>query len=89
MDSQDRTASPVTEKYLVPIMTHKVAFVPITRQYIRLLRLDLAQRLLLTTDREVRTIAQQCGFKENCYFANCFKQEFGLTPQAYRQQAIK
>lgn len=54
-------------------------------KYIRVLRLELAQKLLRTSSDDIRSIAWQCGFSDICYFSNCFKQHFGQTPTEYRR----
>lgn len=58
-----------------------------TMKYIRLLRLELAQKLLSGTKDDIQNIAWQCGFSDICYFSNCFKQQFGVTPTDFRRQA--
>ena len=55
-----------------------------TMKYIRILRLELAQKLLRSSRDDIRSIAWQCGFSDICYFSNCFKRHFGLTPTEYR-----
>lgn len=55
-----------------------------TMNYIRILRLELACRLLRTTQNDIRNIASECGFSDICYFSNCFKHHFGVSPTEYR-----
>ena len=57
-------------------------------KYILILRLELAQKLLLNTGQEISQIAWQCGFSEESYFSNCFKRHFGLTPTAFRNASV-
>lgn len=57
-----------------------------TMQYIRLLRLEQARRLLRREDRPVSEIAARCGFSDAGHFARCFKKQFGMTPTAYLKQ---
>ncbi len=55
-------------------------------QYIKLLRMKKAQELLKNTDITVVLIANQCGFGDAGYFGKVFKQEFGTTPQEWRNR---
>lgn len=55
-------------------------------QYVRLLRLQKAAGLLLSTDLPISDIAYQCGFQEMSYFAKTFRQWQGCTPSRYRGQ---
>lgn len=41
--------------------------------YIRILRIELARKLLRTTQNDIGNIASECGFSDICYFSNCFK----------------
>ena len=56
-----------------------------TALYIRLVRLQKAQKLLQTTDDSVSQIALQVGFKELAYFSRCFSEEFGVSPSQFRK----
>ncbi|MBO5070825.1 MAG: helix-turn-helix transcriptional regulator [Roseburia sp.] len=60
-----------------------------TMKYIRVLRLELAQKLLSGSKEEIQNIAWQCGFSDISYFSNCFKQQFGVTPTEFRRQTTK
>jgi AraC family transcriptional regulator, melibiose operon regulatory protein len=55
------------------------------RQYLERLRLTHAQRLLLTSDQDVLTIALDAGFGSLARFYVAFKRAFGETPAAYRR----
>ncbi len=50
-------------------------------------RLARAARLLTEGDAAVKEVAWCSGFASASYFIRCFKQRFGVTPKAYRQQA--
>lgn len=50
------------------------------------IRLRQAARLLLFTSLTVDEVAQQVGFQSNFYFSRRFKQHYGLSPSAYREQ---
>ncbi|MGF1600988.1 MAG: helix-turn-helix domain-containing protein [Thermosynechococcaceae cyanobacterium] len=54
--------------------------------YLHQQRLQMAQKLLITSALKVNEVAQTVGFADRNYFTRIFKQKFGLTPSAYRQQ---
>lgn len=60
-----------------------------TMNYIRILRLELAQKLLEETSESIGSISFQCGFSDTHYFSNCFKKHFGISPSEYRISFIK
>lgn len=47
-------------------------------------RLRYARQLLLSTERSVASIAQECGFGGASWFSECFKARMGVTPSQYR-----
>jgi AraC-like DNA-binding protein len=53
-------------------------------QYQLAIRLNRAQRLLLSTDLPIAEIAVQCGFSSIHYFTRLFAQKTGRTPTRYR-----
>ena len=52
--------------------------------YVTLKRVELAKHLLATTDLQVQTVAQHCGFLDVHYFSRVFKKYTSLTPKEYR-----
>lgn len=54
--------------------------------YIQILRMEKAQKLLRDSDEDVGNIAWQCGFSDVSYFSNCFKRRFGITPTDFRKR---
>ena len=57
-----------------------------TKQYIDYLRFHKAEDLLLTTDRPVYQIANECGFTNQITFFRAFeKKHNGLTPTEFRK----
>lgn len=57
------------------------------RELIRQQRLQAAARLLVTTDKGVNEIAQECGFGSPNYFIGSFFHQYKLTPGEYRKEA--
>lgn len=54
-------------------------------QYIIRTKIQCAQRLLMTTNYSIRTIASEVGFSDVSYFIRLFKRNIGFTPQDYRE----
>jgi AraC family transcriptional regulator len=55
-------------------------------EYVSRQRLDLAKRLLLTSDRLLVDIAYATGFSSQANFNRAFRKAVGTTPSAYRAQ---
>ncbi|MBQ8309482.1 MAG: helix-turn-helix transcriptional regulator [Clostridia bacterium] len=53
--------------------------------YIIALRLQKAKTLIADTDLRIKEIAAVCGFENEYYFSNFFKQHTALSPSAFRQ----
>lgn len=58
-------------------------------QEVRALRIRLAQRLLLGSDRLIKEIAADVGYGQASYrtFMNAFRAETGVSPSRYRRLA--
>lgn len=52
--------------------------------YISESKIELAKKLLVSTDLEIAEIAHICGFSDDKYFFRVFKKTCGITPRAYR-----
>jgi AraC-like DNA-binding protein len=55
--------------------------------YITQVQLAKAKRLLATTDRLIKQIALESGFKSPSNFALAFERNVGLTPTKFRHAA--
>lgn len=55
-------------------------------EYIVEKRIELAQKLLLSTDEPVLDIAFKCGFNNMTNFNRAFKKMTGISPREYRQR---
>ena len=53
--------------------------------YITKKRMELAKKLLLSTDRTLSSIAQSVGYPDVEYFSRSFKKHFGKPPAAWRK----
>ncbi|MGI5243034.1 helix-turn-helix domain-containing protein [Dactylosporangium sp. CA-139066] len=56
-------------------------------ELIRMRRLERCKRDLVLLDRSTAAIAAHWGFSSNTHFNRLFRATFGVTPQAYREQA--
>ncbi len=54
--------------------------------YINKFRLEKAALLLAQTDKSIMEIADNLGFNNQRYFSTVFKQHYGSTPTAYRNE---
>lgn len=54
-------------------------------KYLNLFRLEMAARLLQTSEAPVQNIAWSCGFESSAYFIKQFKSQYGCTPNQYRK----
>jgi len=50
-------------------------------------RLERAKELLLTSSVRIGDIALQCGFSDADYFSRRFRQQIGVTPRQFREDA--
>jgi LacI family transcriptional regulator len=55
-------------------------------QEVRRARIDVARRLLSTTELPLPRIAEQCGFTSAALFSVAFRREAGIPPGAYRRR---
>lgn len=55
-------------------------------EYLSLLRMDAAARMLAQTDLPIRTVAERCGFSSESYFTRYFSQRAGHSPKAWRRE---
>lgn len=57
-------------------------------EYIKSCRLDKACKLLNATSMPVNVIAKECGIPDYNYFSKIFKRTFGVSPRAFRMDAV-
>lgn len=53
--------------------------------YIREFRLAIGMELLLTTDKPIKQIAYEIGFKDPAHFSKAFKELYGMSPREARK----
>lgn len=54
-------------------------------RYLRIFRLEEANKQLRITDSDVGEIAARCGFADANYFTRCFRKHFGVPPTKVRK----
>lgn len=55
-------------------------------EYINFKRMSESKDLLKYTDMSISEVANYLSYSSQSYFQNCFKKEFGETPNAYRKK---
>ena len=53
--------------------------------YVKNLKIHVAEELLLQTGRPVYWIAEQLGFQDEKYFSKLFREQVGMNPSEYRE----
>ena len=61
----------------------------VPNEFIRLVRLKHAAKLLLTNDYNISEIGFMVGFNSHSYFSKCFFNQFKLTPSEFLEQYSK
>ena len=52
---------------------------------IRDVRLHQATQILCQSDVNIGQVTLLCGFNSQSYFSKCFKEKYGMTPNAFRK----
>ena len=55
-------------------------------EYVQVLRIEQAQKLLQKTKEEIRVIAWKCGYEDLQYFDRCFRKKCGCSPTEFRKK---
>ncbi len=56
-------------------------------QYLTMVRISAAERMLLSSDKSITVIAEETGFSSTSHFIASFRRTKGITPAAFRKQA--
>lgn len=56
-------------------------------EYLKVIRIEHAKRLLETSNRKTYEIADQIGYEDAHYFSQVFKKKTGMSPLEYRQES--
>jgi transcriptional regulator GlxA family with amidase domain len=54
--------------------------------FIRSIRLQHAERLLIESDLSITDVAEQTGFSSASHMSKCFQEERGCTPKQVRER---
>lgn len=54
-------------------------------EYMKVMRLKKAAEMLADSSLSISEISYNVGINDPLYFSKCFKQQFGITPSAYRR----
>lgn len=57
-------------------------------EYLLKYRINMAQKMLYTSDAPVQQIAHAVGIDDPFYFSRVFKKQFGIPPKEYREKFI-
>ncbi len=60
----------------------------VPNEFIRLVRLKLAAKLLLSREHNISEIGYLTGFNSHSYFSKCFYQQFKLTPSEFADKYV-
>ena len=60
-------------------------FIALCRKKEGLTQMQLAEKLLISTDEPLREVAQASGFADVEYFSRTFKKHHGVSPAAWRK----
>lgn len=55
-------------------------------EYINIVRITEAEKLLRSTDMSITEVAFECGFNDSNYFSAVFKKAKGITPKKFSKQ---
>ena len=55
--------------------------------YVQHIRLEHAEKLLLSTDKSITEIAEMIGYHNKGFFYRIFKEKYGVTPKEYREES--
>ena len=58
------------------------------QDFIRRKRVEHASKLLYHTDKSIKQISEECGFRDRYYFTRVFARVTGVPPAAYRRKFL-
>ncbi|SFM17015.1 iron complex transport system substrate-binding protein [Paenibacillus sp. 1_12] len=74
-------------RHLTRLFQERIGHSPL--DYLIGIRMDMAKRLLSTTDATIQEIAYGLGYQDRYYFSRLFKKHIGSSPNHYKAQAAK
>lgn len=76
--------SKLSKSYFTKIFSDEMRVSPI--EYLTIIRLQNAKKLLHSKSLSITKISQQCGFNSPSYFTKLFKEAFSQTPKEFKQR---
>lgn len=76
----------ISYTYFKKLFIEKFGVPPV--KYVNNMRLERSRELLLTNKYSIGEIAKMCGFENVYYFSKKFKEEYQLSPAAYKKDAV-
>lgn len=76
--------SGISYTYFKKLFVERFGIPPV--QYVTAFRLERAAELLLTNQYSVSEIASMCGFESVYYFSRKFKEKYGSSPTAFKNE---
>ncbi len=76
---------------LSPVYFHKLFcenFGITPAKYVANTRITAAKQLLISSDKTVAEIAEECGFSSQSYFNSIFKASTGMSPLKYKKETL-
>ena len=73
----------IDRTYLYMLFVEQLGVTP--KNYLKAYRLSRARELLKVTNLSIANIAESCGYSDPLVFSKAFRQEYGMTPSAWRK----
>lgn len=87
--SEDLTAEACAERCYLSYSYFSRTFRKVTgktfREYLNTLRIDRAERALVSSENPITQVAADCGFNNVAYFIATFRKQKGVTPLSFRK----
>jgi len=71
------------ESYFCRKFKSEIGISPV--EYIRILRIQQAKKLLKTSNENISEIATACGYESSSYFIRCFRKQYDVSPTKFRR----
>ena len=91
-------SAPLTLKYIASTMNVNASYLSSAfrkecgetlTDYVNRKRMENAAYILSHSNKQIQTVAEECGILDVNYFIKIFKKQYGITPSQYRKNIIK
>ncbi len=79
------TLSKLSRSHFTKVFIENMKVSPM--EYLKIIRLQNAKKMLLSNSLSVTQVSQQCGFNSSSYFTKSFREAFNETPKEFTQRA--